>query len=36
MVCDLIDLDLKEWKTDVIDNLFYDFEAEFIKKYASL
>ena len=31
MVCDLIDLDLKEWKTDVIDSLFYEFEAALIK-----
>ena len=31
MVCDLIDLDLKEWKTDAIDSLFYDFEATLIK-----
>ena len=31
MVCDLIDPDLKEWKTDVINSLFYDFEAALIK-----
>ena len=31
MVCDLIDLDLKEWKTNVIDSLFYEFEAALIK-----
>lgn len=31
MVCDLIDQDLKEWRTEVIDSLFYDFEAALIK-----
>ena len=31
MVSELIDLDLKEWRTDVIDNFFYDFEATIIK-----
>ena len=28
---DLIDLAIKEWKVNVIDNLFYDFEAAIIK-----
>ena len=31
MVCDLIDSDLKEWKTDFINSLFYDFEVALIK-----
>ena len=32
----MIDSDIKEWKANVIDNLFYDFEAAIIKKYAFL
>ena len=31
LVVDLIDLAIKEWKVNVIDNLFYDFEAAIIK-----
>ena len=31
MVADLIDLAFKEWKVNVIDTLFYDFEAAIIK-----
>ena len=36
LVADLIDPVNKEWKGNIIDNLFYDFEAAIIKKYASL
>ena len=31
LVADLIDPAIKEWKVNVIDNLFYDFEATIIK-----
>nr|POE88450.1 putative ribonuclease h protein [Quercus suber] len=31
LVADLVDPDIKEWKVNVIDNLFYDFEATLIK-----
>ena len=31
LVADLIDPTIKEWKVNVIDNLFYDFEAAIIK-----
>ena len=31
MVSELIDPNLKEWRTDVIDNFFYDFEVAIIK-----
>ena len=30
-MADLIDPAIKEWKVNVIDNLFYDFEAAIIK-----
>ena len=34
LVADLIDPTIKEWKVNVIDNLFYDFEAAIIKNMS--
>ena len=31
LVADLIDPAIKEWKVNIIDNLFYDFEVDIIK-----